>query len=366
MTNIFHTIRQIMSGVRPLDDKIKYPMIAYMLALVHASFAILFYHVPVTPLVFYNIGVTVFYMAIGMILIKTKHHVPVFIAILFEIMFNSIMSTVMLGWDWGFMMYTVGLIPLIFYLMYTLMYFKGSIIVPMVSSAVVMACYYTMRIVMSNINPLYQLNDAEDMESFFYYYNITLTFVILYFCSVLFSIEVYYMRKNLERENRNLGEIANYDPLTHLMNRRSMMPKVKQAFAKAKEGDFKFCLIMGDIDDFKSVNDTYGHACGDTLLVTVANLIKNCVREEDCVCRWGGEEFLLLIQADREISTQVAKRICEDVSKLVIEHENIKLSVTMTLGVAEYDGQQSSRVMIDLADQRMYYGKKNGKNQVVN
>lgn len=365
MTNFFHTIRQIVNGVRPLDDNIKYPMISYMLALVHATFTGLFWYMSIMPLVYYNIGVTMFYVVTGRILVRTRHHVQVFIAILIEILFNSVMTTVLLGWDWNFMMYTVGLIPLIFYLMYTLDYFKGKIALPMVSSAIVMVCYYTMRIAGKYIAPVYAIEGMDTLKSVVSYYNITLTFMIMYICSVLFSIEVYYMRRNLEQENRNLGEIANYDPLTHLMNRRSMLPCIRKAFAISDEDDSRFCLIMADIDDFKRVNDTYGHACGDTVLVAVAEVLKGCVREEDCVCRWGGEEFLLLIHASIEDTTLVAKRICKDIANMMVNHEDLSLSVTMTLGVAEYETGITSRVLIDRADEKLYYGKTHGKNQVV-
>lgn len=173
------------------------------------------------------------------------------------------------------------------------------------------------------------------------------------------------MRKSLERENRNLGEIANYDPLTNLLNRRSMNAQMKQAVEAANEDSQPFCLIMGDIDNFKKVNDIYGHACGDTVLISVAKVISQNVRNGDAVCRWGGEEILILVKENEEIACQVAERICKDISHTVVKHDQIELSVTMTLGVAPYREGETIRSIIDEADKHLYYGKNHGKNQVV-
>ncbi len=365
MTEFYHAFRQTMNGVRPINDRIKYPAIAHSIALVHLCFVCMFFYLHVVPLVFYNIVITVFYVAIGVVLTKLEHYTSIFIAALIEILFHSILATVMLGWGWGFMLYTIGLIPMIFYLTYTLAYFKGNIAIPMLTSAVVMVCYYVMRIVMHNIQHTYPTDGIEYMENIFYFFNTTLTFLLLYTCSVLFAIEVRYMRKSLEQENRNLGEIANYDPLTHLLNRRSMNEHMKQAMEDANAGERTFCLIIGDIDNFKKVNDTYGHACGDTVLTEVSRIISINVREEDVVCRWGGEEMLILVNASKEVARAVAQRICKGISQNTVKHGDIEVSVTMTLGVAEYKEGKTIRSIIDEADEHLYYGKNNGKNQVV-
>lgn len=365
MTEFYHAVRQTINGLRPMNDKIKYPAIAHSIAMVHLSFVCMFLYLHVMPLVYYNIAITFFYLIIGVVLAKAERYTAIFVAALIEILFHSILATIMLGWDWGFMLYTIGLIPMIFYLTYTLAYFKGNIVVPMLTSAIVVVCYYVLRIVMSYVPHMYPTDDIEYMETFSYFYNTTLTFLFLYVCSVLFAIEVRYMRKHLEQENRSLGEIANYDPLTHLLNRRSMNEHMKQAIEEANAGDGMFCLIMGDIDNFKNVNDTYGHACGDTVLAEVAGIISENVREEDAVCRWGGEEMLILVNANKEIACSVAQRICRDISQRVVKHDDVELSVTMTLGVAEYIEGRTIRSIIDEADEHLYYGKNHGKNQVV-
>lgn len=365
MVEFYHAIRQTINGTRPLNDKIKYPGMAFAIALIHLSFTCMFLYMNVLPLTIYNTIITLFYVGMGILLTKTERYTGIFIAAFVEILFHSILATVLLGWDWGFMLYTISLIPVIFYLAYTLAYFKGNIMFPMLLSLIVMFCYFLMQILVNRIQPIFVLDNADRMKMFSYYYNTVLTFAFHFICSVLFAVEVQYMRKNLEQENRNLGQIANYDPLTHLLNRRSMNVHMKQAVEKAdKEGE-SFCIIMCDIDDFKKVNDTYGHACGDTVLTSVAGIVMNNVREEDVVCRWGGEEILILVKADKDIASQVAKRICSNVAESVMKHDKLEISVTMTIGVAVYDCTETLRAVIDAADEKLYYGKHHGKNQVV-
>ena len=122
---------------------------------------------------------------------------------------------------------------------------------------------------------------------------------------------------------------------------------------------------MADIDDFKKVNDTYGHAVGDQVLVEVAKIITNDVRDEDCVCRWGGEEILVLIRESAETAAFVAERICKDIAAARIDTDSTKIAITLTLGVAQYKNGENIYSVIERADSCMYTGKSRGKNQVV-
>ena len=98
-----------------------------------------------------------------------------------------------------------------------------------------------------------------------------------------------------------LEKYANYDTLTHLLNRRSMDNYMQEAYRQATTGKSSFCLLMADIDDFKKVNDTYGHDCGDEVLKYVAQTISTGVKKNDSVFRWGGEEICILLNADTKL-----------------------------------------------------------------
>ena len=229
MLEFYHTLRQTINGVRPMNDKVKYPAISFFLAFIHFTFVCIFFIMNIKTLLYYNVFVTFFYIVIGIIFIKTERYTVLFVAALIEILFHSILATVLLGWSFGFMLYNIALIPVIFYLTYTLSYFKDNVWIPMMISAVVVICYYFMKLIMNVVPHVYNTDDILYMENVCYYYNTALTFIFLYVCSVLFSIEVRYMKRSLEQENYNLGVMANYDPLTHLLNRRSMNVHLKKA-----------------------------------------------------------------------------------------------------------------------------------------
>lgn len=153
------------------------------------------------------------------------------------------------------------------------------------------------------------------------------------------------------------------DPLTGLSNRRSLEERYQQS-ERLKE---EYAVIMGDIDDFKKINDTYGHDIGDKVLKAVADIFKASVRNNDVVCRWGGEEILIFLpKCTRDDAIAIAHRILENIRKLDMSAlDNSVFHVTMTLGVSvSFEAQGFEEVMKE-ADKRLYNGKHLGKNQVV-
>ena len=120
-----------------------------------------------------------------------------------------------------------------------------------------------------------------------------------------------------------------------------------------------------DIDDFKKVNDTYGHDAGDEVLQFVAKTVSCGVKKDDYVFRWGGEEILVLLNTDEEHSLAAAERIRADIAKDAVVYGEAKIPVTITIGVAPYRHGASIRELMDEADAKLYWGKRHGKNQVV-
>lgn len=164
-----------------------------------------------------------------------------------------------------------------------------------------------------------------------------------------------------------LEKYANYDTLTHLLNRRSMDNYLQEAYRQANTGKSSFCLLMADIDNFKQVNDTYGHDCGDEVLKYVAQTISTGVKKNDTVFRWGGEEICILLNTDEERAVAAAERIRADIAKDPVNYRNeASVSVTVTMGVSPYRNGMSIQSMMDDADAKLYWGKQHGKNQVVN
>lgn len=160
--------------------------------------------------------------------------------------------------------------------------------------------------------------------------------------------------------------LANTDPLTKLSNRRDIIDKINMEITRMKRSKKPFSIILSDIDFFKKFNDEHGHDCGDFVLVTVANQIKNLLRDQDHTARWGGEEFLLVLpETSIDGALNVAEKIRETIASTVHTYKGKDISISMTFGVTEFNMDQTLDETIDLADKALYEGKEAGRNRVV-
>ena len=366
LDELMNLIRQVILGVAPINEKLKYRTIAVMIALVHLSYVAVFAFCKIEIMLQYNIGAVIYYLVMAVLVGRKEFQKTIFSTMLAEILLHSFLATIMLGFDWGFMLYTISLVPLIFYMCFTLSGTKTRLKIAVTLSMLVFVVYYVTLTASYRIDPLYIESVYSSVPRTMYYYNTVLAFVYCFIISVLFSIEVKYMRVTLEKENLSLEQDAKYDPLTRLYNRRSFNDYLRNAVEAAEKGEKDVSLIMLDIDDFKQVNDTYGHNQGDVVLKEVANVLRDNVREDDVVCRWGGEEMLILLDVSADVASRIAERIRRDVESLDMLCDGAHIKVTLTLGVAEYKGKLTLREFIEVVDKRLYYGKEHGKNMVVN
>jgi diguanylate cyclase (GGDEF)-like protein len=163
-----------------------------------------------------------------------------------------------------------------------------------------------------------------------------------------------------------LEQLSTTDALTELYNRRYMIEKLAEEVNRYKRNQNPFSIIIADIDDFKSVNDTYGHDCGDYIIQKTAQALADSVRDIDVVGRWGGEEFLILLpETVTEGALVLAERIQKNVQLSVWSYHQMPISVGLTLGIATFDGETDLDVVVKKADRALYDGKKNGKNCTV-
>lgn len=172
----------------------------------------------------------------------------------------------------------------------------------------------------------------------------------------------------IEVQNRELERLAHYDPLTGIMNRRAFMDRATGLFEKALREGTHVAVIMTDIDKFKSVNDTYGHAVGDEVIQQVARVLSMGLRPADLLCRYGGEEFCILLPGlDPTQALAVGRRLCEQVEAQVGPglRSQPDLKVTSSFGVSELSfGASSLKQMMEEADQALYASKQAGRNFV--
>lgn len=175
--------------------------------------------------------------------------------------------------------------------------------------------------------------------------------------------ELRFMNQNLLANMEKLNRAALRDELTGLYNRRFVVESLSQDLMEAGRQD---ALVMVDVDNFKKVNDTYGHSTGDMVLICIANIMESiCSRHK--VVRWGGEEFLLVLMG---VTADEVLRICEsirrEVSEFMFRSGDHTFYCTVTLGVAMYDKWKGFDENITHADMALYRGKATGKDRVVN
>ena len=165
---------------------------------------------------------------------------------------------------------------------------------------------------------------------------------------------------------KKLIQDSETDSLTGLFNRRTFMKKVENEAMRFKRNKKPFSLLFADIDFFKKINDTYGHAAGDEILIYISNILNTEKREIDQVARWGGEEFLILLpETNLEGAILQGNKVRELISAKPIIHEGQEIQITMSFGVSEYSKDTNIEKTIDQADQRLYLAKNSGRNKVV-
>ncbi len=166
--------------------------------------------------------------------------------------------------------------------------------------------------------------------------------------------------------NRKLQQAALTDLLTTLPNRRYAMDRLDQEWATAKRYGRELACMILDIDHFKRVNDTYGHDVGDMVLQKTAARLRDLIRKGDVLCRFGGEEFLLICgDTDLEGAKELAQRLCVGVSASQLETAGFKDTVQLSIGVAVYSDEMAShQEFLRAADQALYAAKRAGRNRV--
>lgn len=175
-----------------------------------------------------------------------------------------------------------------------------------------------------------------------------------------FQEEVRY----LNQQKDFLTDASNTDPLTKLHNRRFLNNEFIQNMLAGTQDSIRTIMLL-DLDRFKQVNDNYGHSVGDQLIVHMANVIKGEIREHDYAFRYGGEEFLVVLDCNCEVAYKVAERIRVDfeMSSFLVEGE--ELSKSTSIGLFELPAGMAFEDAIDIADKALYKAKEDGRNRTV-
>lgn len=321
--------------------------------LVHALLIPIFLWLGVVPMAWFNVASMALWCGALLSNRRGYHNLAIFTA-LFEVAAHSALAITYLGWDSGFQYYLLLASPLFFF---TPLLGKPQKILTL---CMVVLIFVALHLYSDHHHPLVVLKHS--IMTLMFYLNIIIVFVVQAALSHYYHFIATGAEERLQDANRQLAHMAGTDFLTGLINRRRLLERM-DTDAQGDAGVFS--LIMSDIDDFKQINDQFGHDCGDRILRAVARVMRQHIRRHDLLSRWGGEEFLLVLpDTNCAEASIVAEKMRDSIAMAVFDECGQSLSMTMSFGVCCQRGREGLQEMIARADKAMYRAKAAGKNCV--
>lgn len=338
-----------------LEDKyvkrVYHQIIALAFAM-HVIYAVLFLVLGFAYLASYNAASAAFYCTMQFAVLRGNYRLAVS-CIHFEVCAFAVISTLSVGWGAGIALYLVAMASLVYFNPFSHKF------IPYLFAALEICVFMALKLYTALARPGF-LAVPEATGLWLYAYSALASFFIILFAAFTSNVSATVSRRALQAENRQLTALANYDQLTGLLSRRAFLARLE-----GLQG-VPLALALGDIDDFKAVNDTWGHSCGDQVLSETAELFRRRLGGGVDVCRWGGEEFVFLFQDMPLPAVQAqVQGLCEAVAGHAFHFGQARLHITMTFGVSVVTEGRTMEDLLSLADQRMYEGKARGKNRVV-
>ena len=216
------------------------------------------------------------------------------------------------------------------------------------------------RAVLTNLHSIHPIETVYAHTDPHWVYSLA---VAAFLADCMAMCEMWFLVNELQGE---LAVQAHVDPLTGSLNRRSMEEAVLRETARSLRHGSALSAMVLDIDNFKHLNDTMGHAAGDRALQELVRLLSSMLRQQDTLARMGGEEFAVLLpDATGEAALDIAERLRQAVADLEIDFDSRPIRMTLCAGVAEFDPDRDWEEMMRRADAAMYAAKRLGRNRVV-
>ncbi len=316
----------------------------------HVLFMALFFGLGIHTMAWVNLG-SVLLFAAAYACLRSRRNLLGVLLILCEIVLHAVLAVRAIGWDSGFHYYLLLVVPIV-----VTAEMKYAVLRPVLIS-IMLVIYVLLDHWMRGVAPI-DVVEARGLSAL-RYFNIAVTFLLLAYLTTIY-------RSLVAKAERQLRMLATTDPLTHLLNRRSLQELADYELVQRKRQQQPLSFILADVDHFKQINDRFGHHVGDDVLVAVSRTLRQVVREQDSVARWGGEEFLILMpNAAPAIAREVAERLRQAVAEVRVPAGEHFIGITMTFGVSSSEGNEVSDHTIKRADRALYLGKSRGRDQVV-
>lgn len=374
-----------------IDSGMKFQLMCFAAMAMHITFFIAFLCFRLYLMVLFNIVSILLYAAGGIVATKkdvTPHALTWICMIFSEVLLHAVLCTLLEGVAVCFYLYPIMMVPINAY--YVFIYcdkvtFQRATVIFGAVTFGVMAAVMAFVEIFGSFYDIFDMHTLTRTEiNVLRYINIFYSLLILFGFSLLFYIEITGLLGKLRKSNEQLNYTATHDALTGLSNRHSLW----SFFESLEKSGEHYCIVMGDLDDFKKINDTYGHNCGDIVLKSVAGIILENTNGDDMACRWGGEEILIIMRGSREECLFRLNKIKTQISALAIMSDGEHVKVTMTFGFAD-SGEEAAAIaarnsaegvvrttvrtpdhegidsLISMVDMRLYTGKRSGKNVII-
>lgn len=349
-----------MGKEQDFEKGLGYQKLAYManimLLSIHIGLLMIFAILRVYPMVYLNV------ISIAVYIINfywAKNNLKIFFYVGYlEILVHMVVATLIIGWKFGFQLYGFALILCIYYADYLSKKIWGQPMHTRVTSITVICLYLFLYIISFFVPPFYTL---ENMPVSILVFTLNVIFVF-----VFLTIYMENYRALVEQTEQRLMEAAEKDALTKMHNRGNMQERLRYILDQKSERS-EIAIAILDIDDFKKVNDTYGHNAGDLILFEVAARIMEVETEQVCTCRWGGEEFLILSTGENAYQRLVG--IVNELVRIIRTdrhvYQNQEINVTISAGIAVWENEEKIEHTISRADECLYDAKRAGKNRYI-
>ena len=328
----------------------------------HVFYLIYFLVHDITEMFIFNIVSVLVYSMLAWLINKSPQHITAYACIaLLEVSLHAGAATLFMGWDAGFSMFIICCAPFPFFLRFDRWY------IPPLLDLLVAAEFIALKVYTVRPGGVIYTHVSQSSVTRLFIFNAVMSFIMIVAFSTIHKIMQQNEEQMIRDKNEELSMLIKIDPLSKLFNRRAMVEFLNQLDRISRYRQETYVIGMGDLDFFKHVNDTYGHASGDMVITTVSKIMTETVPSEGYVCRWGGEELLFAIpSADTEKGRIIAEKIRNQLKKYIFRtEEGVEFSVTITLGICECNGMTSYERGVSIADQYLYYGKEQGRNCVI-